>query len=162
MNIPGRSNLMNSYLLDKMDFSTSMGSNLLSSVYRLIASATSADARFGLEDRHTYLLAPSTISPTPAETATTDLQLPRFDMLKPLRNWLDNLDVSSPSLAHKLCQIIPSQCPFERNITLFGHTLLHIPPMCKLNPLYEEVVTLRFKAMCYLADECGEDISQYC
>jgi hypothetical protein len=28
--------------------------------------------------------------------------------------------------------------------------------------LYEEVVGLRFKAMCYLADVCGEDISQYC
>ncbi len=85
-----------------------------------------------------------------------------FDLLKPLRNWVDNLNVSSPTLAHKLCQLIPSQCPFERDINLFGRTLLHIPPMCKLNPLYEEVVMLRFKAMCYLADECGEDISQYC
>jgi hypothetical protein len=38
----------------------------------------------------------------------------------------------------------------------------NIPPMCKLNPLYEEVVGLRFRALCYLADDCGEDISQYC
>ncbi len=85
-----------------------------------------------------------------------------FDPLKPLRNWLENLNISNPQLAHKLCQLIPSQCPFERDLNLFGRTLLHIPPMCKLNPLYEEVVMLRFKAMCYLADECGEDISQYC
>ncbi len=88
--------------------------------------------------------------------------LPKFDIFKPLRHWLDNLDVSNPKLAHKLCQLIPSQCPFERDLKLFGHILLHIPPLCKLNPLYEEVVTLRFRAMCYLADECGEDISQYC
>jgi Mo-dependent nitrogenase C-terminus len=86
----------------------------------------------------------------------------RFDLLKPLRAWLDNLKISNPRLAHKLCQLIPSQCPFERDLNLFGRTLVHIPPMCKLNPLYDEVVMLRFKAMCYLADECGEDISQYC
>jgi hypothetical protein len=88
--------------------------------------------------------------------------LSKFDMLKPLREWLDNLKIANPRLAHKLCQLIPSQCPFERDVNLFGRTLLHIPPMCKLNPLYDEVVMLRFKAMCYLADECGEDISQYC
>jgi len=34
--------------------------------------------------------------------------------------------------------------------------------MCKLNPLYEEVVALRFRALCYLADECGEDVTCYC
>ncbi len=90
------------------------------------------------------------------------LHSPKFDLLKPLRSWLENLNVSNPQLAHKLCQLIPSQCPFERDLNLFGRTLLHIPPMCKLNPLYDEVVMLRFKAMCYLADECGEDISQYC
>jgi Mo-dependent nitrogenase C-terminus len=90
------------------------------------------------------------------------LHLPKFDPLKPLRNWLDNLKISNPRLAHNLCKLIPSQCPFERDLNLFGRTLVHIPPMCKLNPLYEEVVMLRFKAMCYLADECGEDISEYC
>jgi len=90
------------------------------------------------------------------------LHLPQFDPLKPLRSWLDNLKISNPRLAHQLCKSIPSQCPFERDLNLFGRTLLHIPPMCKLNPLYDEVVMLRFKAMCYLADECGEDISEYC
>ena len=95
--------------------------------------------------------------------ATSDLHhSSKFDLLKPLRAWLDNLKIANPQLAHKLCQLIPSQCPFERDLNLFGHTLVHIPPMCKLNPLYDEVVMLRFKAMCYLADECGEDISQYC
>ncbi|AFZ20009.1 Mo-dependent nitrogenase C-terminal domain-containing protein [Allocoleopsis franciscana] len=85
-----------------------------------------------------------------------------FDLLHPVRQWLDSVDVNSPEMAHRLCQLIPAQCPFEREIKLFGRTLFHIPPMCKLNPLYEEVVALRFRALCYLADECGEDISAYC
>ncbi|WP_341527117.1 Mo-dependent nitrogenase C-terminal domain-containing protein [Nostoc sp. UHCC 0302] len=87
---------------------------------------------------------------------------PSFDVLQPLRQRLDNIKISDRQLAHRLCKMIPAQCPFERDVKLFGKTLFHIPPMCKLNPLYEEVVGLRFRAMCYLADECGEDISQYC
>jgi hypothetical protein len=85
-----------------------------------------------------------------------------FDPLQPARQWLNNLQVNTPELAHWLCKAIPAQCPFERDVKLFGRTLFHIPPMCKLNPLYEEVVALRFRALCYLADECGEDISAYC
>lgn len=85
-----------------------------------------------------------------------------FDVLQPLRQWLDRVEVRDRQLAHRLCQLIPAQCPFERDVKLFGRTLFHIPPMCKLNPLYEEVVGLRFRALCYLADECGEDISAYC
>lgn len=86
----------------------------------------------------------------------------RFDILKPLRSWVDAIEVSDRKLAHRLCKLIPSQCPFERDVNLFGKTLFHIPPMCKLNPLYDEVVYLRFRAMCYLADKCGEDVSTYC
>jgi len=79
-----------------------------------------------------------------------------------MRSWLDQVDVHDAKIAHRLCRMIPSQCPFERDVTLFGHTLFHIPPMCKLNPLYDEVVALRFRALCYLADECGEDVTIYC
>lgn len=86
----------------------------------------------------------------------------KFDLLSPLRQWLNNIEVSDRSFAHRLCKSIPSQCPFEREIKLFGHTILSIPPMCKLNPLYNEVVSLRFRAICYLADVCGEDVSSYC
>ncbi|MEH2436460.1 MAG: Mo-dependent nitrogenase C-terminal domain-containing protein [Nostoc sp.] len=87
---------------------------------------------------------------------------PYWDILHPLRQRIENIQVRDRQLAHRLCKLIPSQCPFERDVKLFGKTLFHIPPMCKLNPLYEEVVGLRFRAMCYLADECGEDVSQYC
>ncbi|NEQ33821.1 MAG: nitrogenase [Leptolyngbya sp. SIO4C5] len=89
------------------------------------------------------------------------LQLPKFDLLHPLRAWLDNLNVQRQTTARRLAKLIPAQCPFERDILLFGRKLGHIPPLCKLNPLYEELVSLRFRALCYLADECGEDISAY-
>jgi len=87
---------------------------------------------------------------------------PRCDILKPLRVLINNIEVRDRQFAHRVCQLIPAQCPFERDVKLFGKTLFHIPPMCKLNPLYDEVVALRFRGLCYLADECGEDISQYC
>jgi hypothetical protein len=85
-----------------------------------------------------------------------------FDLLHPIRVWLDNLKVDNPQIAHRICTLIPSQCPFARQIKIFGRTVLTIPPLCKLNPLYEELMSLRFRAICYLADECGEDISIYC
>jgi hypothetical protein len=87
---------------------------------------------------------------------------PSIDLLRPLRRWLDNISICDAKIAHFICKSIPSQCPFERDITVLGRTILHIPPMCKLNPLYEEVVGLRFRALCYLADECGEDVTAYC
>ena len=86
----------------------------------------------------------------------------KFDLLSPLRQWLNNLEVNDRLMAHRLCKFIPTQCPFEREIKLFGLTIFKIPPMCKLNPLYNEVVSLRFRAICYLADICGEDVSSYC
>ena len=87
---------------------------------------------------------------------------PAFDILQPVRQWIDKIEVRNSRLAHRLCKLIPAQCPFERDVCFFGRKLFHIPPMCKLNPLYEEVVSLRFRALCYLADECGEDVSCYC
>ncbi|MFH7030798.1 MAG: Mo-dependent nitrogenase C-terminal domain-containing protein [Heteroscytonema crispum UTEX LB 1556] len=94
---------------------------------------------------------------------TSFTQIPaQNDLLNPVRQWLDSIEIHNAKLAHSLCKLIPSQCPFERDITLFGRKLFHIPPMCKLNPLYEQVVYLRFRALCYLADECGEDVTAYC
>lgn len=84
------------------------------------------------------------------------------DVLHPVRSWLDGFQVHDPKVAHFLCKLIPAQCPFERDVKLFGHKIVHIPPMCKLNPLYEQLVGLRFRALSYLADECGEDVTPYC
>ena len=86
---------------------------------------------------------------------------PEGDVLHPVRQWLDGLDINTPYMARFLCKAIPPQCPFERDIKLFGHKIVHIPPMCKLNPLYDQLVGLRFRALSYLADDCQEDISRY-
>jgi tellurite resistance protein len=85
-----------------------------------------------------------------------------LDVLHPVRDWLDQMEIHDPKVAHFLCKLIPSQCPFERDINLFGRKVAHIPPLCKLNPLYEQLVSLRFRALSYLADECQEDVSSYC
>jgi tellurite resistance protein len=95
-------------------------------------------------------------------SAVDTVQYPLLDPLKPIRIWLDQLEIHDPKLARFLCRMIPSQCPFERDVVLFGHKVLHIPAMCKINPLYEQLVGLRFRAMSYLADTCGEDVSPYC
>lgn len=84
-----------------------------------------------------------------------------LDLFSPLRQWVSHLRVENPRRARKVAELIPAQCPFERDIVLCGHSVAHIPPLCKLNPLYNELVELRFRALCYLADECGEDISAY-
>lgn len=78
-----------------------------------------------------------------------------------LRQWLEAIEIHDPRLARLLCKLIPSHCPFERNIK-FSYIVFHIPPLCKLNPLYEQLVSLRFRALSYLADECGEDVTLYC
>ncbi|MFH7031009.1 MAG: Mo-dependent nitrogenase C-terminal domain-containing protein [Heteroscytonema crispum UTEX LB 1556] len=83
------------------------------------------------------------------------------DALNPVREWLDGLNVQDPRVARFLCKMIPSNCPFERDVKLFGRKIVHIPPLCKINPLYEQMVGLRFRALSYLADDCGEDVSPY-
>jgi hypothetical protein len=84
-----------------------------------------------------------------------------FSLWNRLQQFLDAIEIHNSKLAHLVCAIIPAQCPFERSIHFLGHHF-HIPPLCKLNPLYEQVVGLRFKCLSFLADECGEDVTQYC
>jgi hypothetical protein len=97
------------------------------------------------------------VSPTTADGAAE----PKLEPLKPAKEWLDQLEVHDPRLARFICKLVPSQCPFERDVTLFGRKVVHIPPMCKLNPLYEQLLGLRFRALSYLADDCGEDVTPY-
>jgi hypothetical protein len=87
---------------------------------------------------------------------------PKIDLLQPLRHWLDALEISNRQWARIIAKVIPAQCPFEREVMLFGRKIAYIPPMCKLNPLYDQFVGLRFRALCYLADVCGEDVQSYC
>lgn len=83
------------------------------------------------------------------------------DLLAPVRDWLDGVDVKEPRLARFICKLVPSQCPFERDVKLFGRKIVHIPPLCKINPLYEQLVGLRFRSLSYLADDCQEDVTPY-
>ena len=83
------------------------------------------------------------------------------DPLKLVRVWLDGIEIRDPKVARFLCKLIPSQCPFERDVVVFGKKLVHIPPMCKINPLYDQLVGLRFRSLSYLADVCKEDVTPY-
>lgn len=60
-----------------------------------------------------------------------------------------------------VCRLIPAQCPFEHDIKFWSKTL-HIPPLCRFNPLYETLMRLRMRALLYLSEICGEDVSRYC
>jgi hypothetical protein len=73
-------------------------------------------------------------------------------LLDHLKAWLDGLDPSEPAVARFLVRLIPAQCPFERDVKLFGHKLVHIPPMCKINPLYDQLVALRLRCLTSLAE----------
>ncbi len=67
-----------------------------------------------------------------------------------VRRWLDGIEPSDPVVARFLVRLIPAQCPFERDVKLFGWKVVHIPPMCKINPLYDQLVALRFRCLCRL------------
>jgi Mo-dependent nitrogenase C-terminus len=85
-----------------------------------------------------------------------------FDLIPITRHFLDSIEICNPRIAHLVCKIIPSQCPFERQLRLFDRTIFIVPPLCKLNPFYDQLIELRFKSLVYLAEKCHEDISLYC
>jgi hypothetical protein len=82
--------------------------------------------------------------------------------LQALRQRIEAAQIDEERLARRIVKLIPATCPFAREVRFFGWVVLRIPPLCKLNPLYEQLMTLRFRALCFLADRCGEDISSYC
>lgn len=101
------------------------------------------------------------------------LLIPQIPRNFSLRSWgyrlyqvsksrLDQIEIQNRKVARLLCQLILAQCPFERDLILFGRIIAHIPPLCKLNPFYEEIMMLRFKALQFLADVCREDVTIYC
>lgn len=104
---------------------------------------------------------PTTSPEAEATTAIVSPPQPHPALLHPLKDWLDGMEMHDPRIARFICKMVPPQCPFERDVVLFGRKLVHIPPLCKLNPLYEQLVGMRFRALSYLADDCKEDISEY-
>lgn len=79
-----------------------------------------------------------------------------------IQQWLENLEIKEQQTARRIVKLIPAQCPFAREIKMFGRVIIRIPALCKLNPFYEQLIGLRFRALCFLADSCGEDITPYC
>ncbi|MEM9137755.1 MAG: Mo-dependent nitrogenase C-terminal domain-containing protein [Cyanobacteria bacterium P01_F01_bin.42] len=78
-----------------------------------------------------------------------------------IKDRLLSIDVERQNRAHFVCKVIPPQCPFERDVRFLNWTV-HIPPLCHFNPFYSELTTLRFRALSYLSDVCGEDVTPYC
>lgn len=78
-----------------------------------------------------------------------------------IKERLENWEIREKDMAKKIVSLIPNQCPFAKDIYLFNRRLFTIPPLCKLNPFYEDLMMLRFRALCYLS-EMGEDITPYC
>jgi hypothetical protein len=74
----------------------------------------------------------------------------KFDLLGAIRNWLDRIEIKDIQTAEKICRLIPASCPFERDVKLFGRTLFHMPALCRINPLYQDLITLRFRAEIFL------------
>ncbi len=83
------------------------------------------------------------------------LNFVKSHLFAPIQQWIDCLEIRNPTIALWLYKAIPAQCPFARDIRVLGRKVVTIPPLCKLNPFYDQVVGLRFRALCYLVDECG-------
>ncbi|NJL88573.1 MAG: nitrogenase [Coleofasciculaceae cyanobacterium SM2_1_6] len=153
-----------SQLLHRFAEALNLQPDVLASLEHTIYLYTDKDsiaAPANKDDRHPDSLAQNAPE-TAVSAASPEFPMaspPSIDVLNPVREWLDGLDVQDPKIARFLCKLIPAQCPFERDINLFGRKVVHIPPMCKINPLYEQLVGLRFRALCYLSDECHEDIT---
>ncbi len=67
---------------------------------------------------------------------------------------LQKVQFTHKSILFRVVLLVPSQCPFERNID-FGPVHMHVPPLCKLNPLSEKLEELRFKAVCFAVEQLG-------
>lgn len=76
-----------------------------------------------------------------------------------IRQWLETIHVDDRRQANWLCRFIPAQCPFARTIAVFGHPVMRIPSLCKLNPFYEQLTYLRFQALCFLAEQNTESLA---
>ncbi|MCC3466465.1 MAG: Mo-dependent nitrogenase [Microcoleus sp. PH2017_06_SFM_O_A] len=135
-------------------FCTALGHNVeaIESLRHTIEDSSAQPQESSSQTAVDYAATPLSARPQPQQK----------NVLTPVKDWLDGWEVHDPRVARFVCKMIPPQCPFERDVVLFGRKIVHIPPMCKLNPLYEQLVGMRFRALCYLADDCKEDVSSYC
>jgi hypothetical protein len=85
------------------------------------------------------------------------------DLLFPFFRWIETIEFPDQKIkiARLLCQLIPASCPFARDLSFLEYTL-HIPPLCKLNPLYDYLMGLRWGALTFLTDVGGKDTDFSC
>ncbi|MGG6267152.1 Mo-dependent nitrogenase C-terminal domain-containing protein [Leptolyngbya sp. AN03gr2] len=75
-----------------------------------------------------------------------------MSFVRSLNHYVSSLPVANLRFARLICRLIPADCPFERDFKVFGRIWFHVPPLCKLNPLYDGLVALRFQALSFLVD----------
>lgn len=75
---------------------------------------------------------------------------PAIAPLKPIRRWLNAIEVRHALVARWICRLIPNTCPATHEVRLFGRTVLAVPSVCHINPLQDELVDLRFRAADFL------------
>ena len=90
------------------------------------------------------------ITPESADNITGKMKL-----IQPIGQWIESIEIRNPKMARLLCKLIPASCPFARDIQFFGYQLGSIPPLCQLNPLYDQLMGLRFRALTFLAQDSG-------
>ncbi len=83
------------------------------------------------------------------------LKLIFSSVLEGPRRWLNGIEIRGSRQARWICRLIPASCPFERDIRL-GSRTFHIPALCRINPLYEEIIALRLRAAAYLAQNSSQ------
>jgi hypothetical protein len=82
-----------------------------------------------------------------------------LNLLDVVRKWLDSIQICNPIAAQFICKLVPARCPFERTIYFFNCFMIHIPPLCHFNPIYQQLISLRLRALTYLFEVEEENIS---
>ncbi|WP_414652783.1 Mo-dependent nitrogenase C-terminal domain-containing protein [Gloeocapsopsis dulcis] len=73
-----------------------------------------------------------------------------LSLLHIVQKWLNSIEVCDPKVAQFICKLIPAHCPFERKIYFFNRLIIYIPPLCHFNPVYQQLISLRLRALSYL------------
>lgn len=56
------------------------------------------------------------------------------------------------TIVNFLARILPDYCPFETKITYKGILLVYIPPICKINFLYKDIMKRKLELKGYDKD----------
>lgn len=73
---------------------------------------------------------------------------PNKGLIFQIKMRIETFEVCHPKVAQLLSKI-PASCPFSREIRLLGYTF-QIPSLCHLNPFYDSLMLLRFRALTFL------------